>query len=71
MRTVLPRLVLALVLLGLSYLSFMESLYLSDQARLVGEPRITVWMWVFRVVCLFTFVGSGVLLALCLGVGKR
>ncbi len=43
-----PRIVLAAILIVAAIFAFFESIYLRDQASMFAEPRIGEWMWVFR-----------------------
>lgn len=62
LRQILPRIVLALLLLSGSGLAFFESVYLGDQARLIGDAKIEFWMWAFRGVAAVALVVSGIVL---------
>ena len=58
LRAILPRAVLALVLLSAALFAFFESVYLHDQAVEFGEMKIVIWMWVFRGVTASLVLGA-------------
>jgi len=47
-RWLLPRAVLAVLLLAGAAFAFFESIYLRDQSQEFHARRIAGWMWVFR-----------------------
>jgi hypothetical protein len=62
LRTVLPRLIPALLLMSGAWFSFLESLYLQDQSVEFGEVKIAAWMWVFRAITTALVLGGALLL---------
>jgi hypothetical protein len=63
LRAILPRAVLAVVLIGLGSFSFFESVYLAAEAAEFRSVRIIRWLRVFRAIALLLF-GSAAALAI-------
>jgi hypothetical protein len=59
LRALVPRLTLALLFFAGSGFAFFESVYLGDQARMIGDAKIEFWMWAFRATAAFALVVSG------------
>ena len=58
LRAVVPRLTLALLFFFGSGFAFFESVYLSDQVRMIGDAKIEFWMWAFRATAAIALVVS-------------
>lgn len=64
LQTIVPRVLLGVLFIAGSWITYTESVYLQDQFAEIGAAKIGLWMWVFRGI---TF--ALVLSALLLGAG--
>jgi hypothetical protein len=59
-QTLIPRIVLVLILIGVCAFSYIESAYYHQHSLAVGEKTNAVshWMWMYRSIALVAGIGS-------------
>jgi hypothetical protein len=59
-KELLPRIVTIIIFVTGAVFAYIESIYLRDHARLLGEKggSVATWMWVYRIVAMALLLAS-------------